>query len=47
MAALPSGIPDFNTEELEALLSDLPTLDDANKAAVMTMAEAVEMSDML
>ena len=47
MAALMAGMPDFNTEELEALLSDLPTLDDANQAAVMTMAEAVEVSNML
>ena len=34
LAALLAGIPDFNTEELEALLHDLPTLDDANQAAV-------------
>ena len=47
MAALMAGMPDFNTEELEALLSDLPTLDDANQAAVKTMAEAVEVSNML
>ena len=40
-------IPDFNTDELEALLRDLPTLDDANQAAVMTIAEAVEVSDMV
>ena len=39
--------PDFNTEELEALLRDLPTLDDANQAAVMIMAEAEEVSNML
>ena len=42
-----AGIPDFNTEELEALLRDLPTQDDANQAAGMTMAEAVEVSYML
>ena len=38
MAALRllAGIPDFNTEELEALLHDLLTQDDANQAAVMT-----------
>ena len=34
-------------EELEALLHELPTLDDANQAVVMTMAEAVEVSDMV
>ena len=38
--ALLAGIPDFNTEELEALLRDLPV-------PRMTMAEAVEVSDML
>ena len=38
LAALLAGIPDFNTEDLEALLSDLPTQDEANEAAVMTMA---------
>ena len=37
LAALLAGIPDFNTEELEAVLSDLPTPDDANQAAVMTI----------
>ena len=41
LVALPGGIPDFNTEELEALLCDLPTPDDANQAAVMTMGEEV------
>ena len=30
LAALMAGIPDFNTEELEVLLCDLPTLDEAN-----------------
>ena len=45
LAALLAGIPDFNTKELEALLNDLPTPDNANQAAVMTMAEAVEVSD--
>ena len=44
LAALLAGIP-FNTEELEAFLRDLATPDDANQAAVMTMAEAVEVSD--
>ena len=46
-AALLPGIPDLNTDELEALLQDMPTPDDANQAAVMTMAEAVEVSYML
>ena len=36
LAALLAGIPDFNTEELEALLRDLPTQDDANQAAGIT-----------
>ena len=36
LAAQLAGIPDINTEELEALLRDLPTLDDANQAAGMT-----------
>ena len=45
MAALLAGIPDFNTEELEALLSDLPVPDDTSQPAGMTMAEAVEVSD--
>ena len=44
LAALLGGIPDFNTEELEDMLYDLPTPDDANQAAGMTMAEAVEVS---
>ena len=51
LAALMAGSPDFNTEELEAfkLLRDrgLPTLDNAKQAAVMTMAEAVKVSNML
>ena len=47
MAALLAGIPDFNTEELEALLRDLPVPDDTSQPAGMTMAEAVEVSDML
>ena len=42
-----AGISDFNTEELEALLHDLLTQDDADQAAVMTMAEVVEVSNML
>ena len=46
LAAPLAGIPDFKTEELEDLLHDLPTPDDANQAAVMTMAEAVEVSYM-
>ena len=44
MADLLAGIPNFNTEELEALLRDMPTPDDANQAAGMTMAETVEVS---
>ena len=49
LAALLAGIPDFSTEELEALLRDLPVPDDTRQpaAAGMTMAEAVEVSDML
>ena len=47
MAALLAGIPDFNTEELEALLRDLPVLGDTRQLAGMTMAEAVEVSDTL
>ena len=47
LAALLAEIPDFNTEELEALLHDLLTPDAANQAAVMTMAEAAAMSNML
>ena len=49
LAALQAGIrvPDFNTEELEALLRDLPIPDDANQAIDMTMAEAVEVNYML
>ena len=47
LAALMAGVPDFNNEELEALLCYLPTLDDANQAAVMTVVEAVEVSNML
>ena len=52
LAALLSGIPDFNTGELEAfkLLCDLPIPDDTTKpaarAAGMTMVEAVEVSNM-
>ena len=40
-----AGIPDFNTEELEALLRVLRTLydSDANQATVMTMEEAIEV----
>ena len=47
LAALMAGILDFNTEELEALLCNLPTQHEANQAAGMTMVEAVEVSDML
>ena len=46
LLAAVAGIPDFNTEELEALLHNLPTLDDANQAAVLTMAVAVEVSNL-
>ena len=46
-AALLAGIPDFNTEELEDLLRDLPVPDDTRQPAGMTMVEAVEMSDTL
>ena len=46
-ADLLAGIPDFNTEELEALLRDLPVPDDTSQPAGMTMAEAVEVSDTL
>ena len=37
-----TGIPDFNTKELEALLHYMPTQDDANQAAVMTIVVAAE-----
>ena len=47
LAALLAWIPDFNIEELEALLRDLPVPDDTREPAGMTMAEAVEVSDML
>ena len=47
LAALLAGIPDFNTEELEALLRDLPVPDDTSQPVGMTMAEAVEVSDIL
>ena len=42
-----AGIPDFNTEELEALLRNLPVPDDTRQPAGMTMQEAVEVSDTL
>ena len=48
LAALLAWIPDFSTEE--ALLCDLPVPDDfvdTRQPAGMTMAEAVEMIDML
>ena len=44
MAALLAVIPDFNSEDLEALLHHLPIQDAANQAPGMTMAEAVEVS---
>ena len=47
LAALLARIPDFNTEELEALLRNLPVPDDTSQPAGMTMAEAVEVSDTL
>ena len=49
MAALLAGIPDFSTEDLEALLRDLPTLDDDKQPAgiMITIEEAVEVSEML
>ena len=47
LAALLAGIPDFNTEDMKALLRDLPTQDDAKQAAGMTMTEAVEVSYIL
>ena len=47
LAALLSWIPDFSTEELEALLRDLPVPDDTRQPAGMTMADAVEVSDVL
>ena len=46
-ALLGSTGPDFSTEELEALLRDLPVPDDTRQPAGMTMAEAVEVSDTL
>ena len=50
LAALLAWIPDFNTEELEALLRDLPvpgSPEYTSQPAGMTMAEAVEASDTL
>ena len=47
LAALLAGIPDFSTEDLEALLRDLPSPDDDNQPASMTMKEAVEVSNTL
>ena len=47
LAALLAGIPVFNTEELEALLRDLPVSVDTRQPAGMTMVEAVEVSDTL
>ena len=46
-ADLLAGIPDFNTKELEALLRDLPVQENTRQPAGMTMAEAVEVSDLL
>ena len=43
MVLLP-GVLDFNSEELEALLRDLPIQDAANQAPRMTMAESVLVS---
>ena len=37
LAALLAGIPDFNTEELEALLRHLPVPDDTRQPAGMTI----------
>ena len=45
LAALLVGIPDFNTEDLEALLRDLPVPDETRQPAGMTMAKAVAVSD--
>lgn len=45
LASLLSGIPDFNPEELEALLQDLPLPDDTRQPGGMTMMEAVQVSD--
>ena len=47
LAALLAGIPDFSTEDLEALLRDLPTQDEDKPPACMTMEEAVVVSNML
>ena len=47
LAGIRTRILDFNTEELEALLRDLPVPDDTRQPAGMTMAEAVEVSDTL
>ena len=47
LAALLARIPDFNTEELEPLLRDLPVPDGTSQPAGMTMEEAVEVSDTL
>ena len=46
LTALLALIPDFNNEELEALMCYLPTQDDANHSTVMIVAEAKEVSDM-
>ena len=47
LAALLAGIPDFSTEDSEALLHDLPTQDDDKQPACMTVEEAMEISDMI
>ena len=47
LAGIRTRIPDFNTEELEALLRDLPVPDDTRQPSGMTMAEVVEVSDTL
>ena len=47
LADLLAGIPDLSTEDLESLLSDLPTQDENKQPAWMTMEEAVEVSNMI
>ena len=47
LAGIRTRIPDFNTEELEALLRNLPVPHDTRQPVGMTMAEAVKVSDML
>ena len=45
LAALLPGIPDINSEELEDLLSDLPTPDAAIQAPSMTRAESMQVNN--